>query len=366
MPLLGSPMVSAAATAFETRCSQQYPIKIVEDELQWRLRPRGSEAASPGPRVIATRWCALEERTREVSTENPSDCHVVGIALRSVNQRLSVSGRATRDGVVMPGTLLVTSPGVSARCIFKGPSDALHLHVPNDLVAECAREMPCRQATSLCSEAAPTRDPMVERLGRALLAAEDLGGSFGRLYVDCIGTAIIARLLDWASRAASSERPKASELVRWRLKRAIDYVEAHLAEPVSLADVASAAGLTRMHFAAQFRAATGLRPHEYLLRRRIERAQEMLIETAMPVVDVALSVGFQTQSHFTSVFKNFVGQPPHAWRLSHGGSSLSCGSATSRVCSKDRSVRLRKSGDDVSPIVIKNPNRSCDVLRARA
>jgi AraC-like DNA-binding protein len=71
-----------------------------------------------------------------------------------------------------------------------------------------------------------------------------------------------------------------------------------------------------MHFAAQFRAATGLRPHEYLLRRRIERAQEMLLGTGMAVVDIALSVGFQTQSHFTSVFTRYVGKPPHAWRQS--------------------------------------------------
>jgi AraC family transcriptional regulator len=158
---------------------------------------------------------------------------------------------------------------------------------------------------------------MVERLGRALLEADQVGGSFGPLYADCISIAIVARIVASACRVAPFERPKVAELARWRLKRAIDYVEARLAEPVSLADLASATGLTRMHFAAQFRAATGLRPHEYLLRRRIERAQEML-GTGMSVVDVALSVGFQTQSHFTSVFKRFVGQPPRAWRQSHG------------------------------------------------
>src|SRR5271163_2216525 len=130
--------------------------------------------------------------------------------------------------------------------------------------------------------------------------------------------AIVARLLAWANRGAGSEQPKTGKLSRWRLKRAIDYVEAHLDNPVSLADIASSAGLTRMHFAAQFRAATGLRPHEYLLRRRIERAQEMLAATCMPVVDIALSVGFQTQSHFTSVFKRYAGQPPRAWRESRG------------------------------------------------
>jgi AraC family transcriptional regulator len=74
-----------------------------------------------------------------------------------------------------------------------------------------------------------------------------------------------------------------------------------------------------MHFAAQFRAATGLPPHEYLTRRRIERAQEMLLQDELALVEVALSVGFQTQSHFTSVFKRFAGQSPRAWRLSQCG-----------------------------------------------
>ena len=72
-----------------------------------------------------------------------------------------------------------------------------------------------------------------------------------------------------------------------------------------------------MHFAAQFRVATGLRPHDYLLRRRIERAQEMLVKTDSSLIEIALSVGFQTQSHFTNVFKQLAGQPPRAWRQAH-------------------------------------------------
>jgi AraC family transcriptional regulator len=124
-------------------------------------------------------------------------------------------------------------------------------------------------------------------------------------------------LLASTHRVPGSGRPKVAELARWRLRRVTEYVEANLAESVSLADLAAAAGLTRMHFAAQFRAATGLPPHEYLLRRRIERAQEMLAEDREALVDIALSVGFQTQSHFTSVFKRFVGQPPRAWRQRH-------------------------------------------------
>jgi AraC-like DNA-binding protein len=105
-----------------------------------------------------------------------------------------------------------------------------------------------------------------------------------------------------------------SPLPAWRLKRTFAHIEANLAETVTLADLAGAAGLTRMHFAAQFRAATGVRPHEFLLRRRIERSQELMQRTNDTLVEVALGVGFQTQAHFTTVFKRFVGETPQRWR----------------------------------------------------
>ncbi len=253
----------------------------------------------------------------EFGAETTADCHVVKIVLRTLNIRFSVSGRTVQDGVTTPGMVHVTEPAVPARCLFRGPYDVLHLYVPNTLIAEYARDMPGQHAPVLRCEAVPRKDMILDSLGRALLEANRVGGSFGQTYADCISMAIVARLLGSANGVGTSERSReSSKLAPWRLKRAIDYVESRLDERISLAEVASSAGLTRMHFAAQFRAATGLRPHEYLLRRRIERAQEMLVGTGMSLVDVALSVGFQTQSHFTSVFKRYAGQAPRAWRES--------------------------------------------------
>jgi AraC-like DNA-binding protein len=103
-------------------------------------------------------------------------------------------------------------------------------------------------------------------------------------------------------------------LQKWRLKRVDDYVENHLSEKISLSELAAVAGLSRMHFASQFRVATGLRPHEFLLRRRVQRAERLLRESALAIVEIALTVGFQTQAHFTTVFKKFTGCPPHQWR----------------------------------------------------
>lgn len=302
---------------------------FIDDEPQWRHRPYGFRSAGSAPRVIATRWRSLEHREREVCAETPADSHVVAIVLRNENVLFSVSGRTVHDGVATPGALHVTEPAAPSRCVFRGPYDVLHLHVPTGLIAEICRDISGHEAQAFCPQTSLARDPTVERLARTLLAAERIGGSYGQLYADSVGIAIVARLLS-LRRADLCERPKIAELAKWRLKRAIEYIEASLGESVSLADIASAAGLTRMHFAAQFKAATGLRPHEYLLRRRIERAQEKLAGTSMSLVEVALSVGFQTQSHFTSVFTRTVGQPPRAWRHAQD-SSVSCDFGTRRA-----------------------------------
>jgi AraC family transcriptional regulator len=289
---------------------------IVGEEPTWRVPCAGSAAALSAYKVVATRWYASDGRTQEFEAETPADCHIVKIVLRNTNIRFGVGGRTVQDGATTPGTVHVTGPSIPVRCLFRGPYDVLHLHVPNNLIAECARDTTGRTMPVLGLNDVPRRDMTVDALSRALLDADRVGGSCGQIYADCIGIAIIARLLASANRVA--ERPKVSALSRWRLKRAIDYFEAQIGKPVSLAAVAASAGLTRMHFAAQFRAATGLSPHEYLLRLRIERAQGMLAETGMSLVDIALSVGFQTQSHFTSVFKRYAGQPPRAWRESRG------------------------------------------------
>jgi transcriptional regulator GlxA family with amidase domain len=133
------------------------------------------------------------------------------------------------------------------------------------------------------------------------------------LYFDGFGQAIVTGELDLDS-APPPTVPKTPGLPKWRLKRAVAYIEAHLGEAITLHDLAASAGLTRMHFAAQFRAATGFRPHEYLLRRRIEHAQHLLLTSPASLADIALLVGFQTQPHFTNVFRRFAGQPPCRWR----------------------------------------------------
>jgi AraC-like DNA-binding protein len=133
---------------------------------------------------------------------------------------------------------------------------------------------------------------------------------------EAIVSALVAKALAACQPQIASpaeEKPRAL-LPKWRLKRVVDHVDAHLDQRVTLAEMAKVAGLTRMYFAAQFRRTTGISPHGYLLRRRIERAQELMRDPGQPLAQIALSVGFGTQPHFTTVFKRLVGQTPYRWR----------------------------------------------------
>jgi AraC family transcriptional regulator len=114
-----------------------------------------------------------------------------------------------------------------------------------------------------------------------------------------------------------TNKPQVRALQKWRLKRVTEYVDTNLSNKISLLDLAAVAGLSRMHFACQFRAATGLRPHEFLLRRRIWRSEELMRGTSMTIAEIALTVGFLTQAHFTTVFKRFVGYTPRRWRTAN-------------------------------------------------
>jgi AraC-like DNA-binding protein len=203
---------------------------------------------------------------------------------------------------------------MAMRGIVRGTYDVLHLHVPNAIIAEYANSECGQTRKSPLIVDHPVVDPVIERLAGYLIHAEELGGVFGQSYADGISLAITAHLFGGHSDAAPIDRPRVSGLSKWRLKRATEYMTANLAEPISLADIANATGLSRMHFAAQFRVATGLRPHEYLLQRRIERAKELLLNSRLPLVEIAFDVGFKTQAHFTTVFSQLVGETPNVWR----------------------------------------------------
>ena len=99
-----------------------------------------------------------------------------------------------------------------------------------------------------------------------------------------------------------------------RLKRVLDFIEARLADEISLDDLAAEACLSPYHFSRLFREATGMPPHRYVMDRRIETAKEKLKLSRSSLVDVALDCGFGSQANFTRVFRKATGLTPGHFR----------------------------------------------------
>jgi AraC-like DNA-binding protein len=100
------------------------------------------------------------------------------------------------------------------------------------------------------------------------------------------------------------------------LVRAKDLADVRYADPLTVDDLAAAAGLSRAHFSRQFRRAFGESPHAYLLTRRLERAAALLRTTDRSVVDICLSVGLASVGSFTTSFSRAFGVSPTAYRRS--------------------------------------------------
>jgi len=109
-------------------------------------------------------------------------------------------------------------------------------------------------------------------------------------------------------------------LALWQVRRVKELMSESLSEEIPLSRLATECGLSVRHFARAFRHSTGVSPHRWLLKHRVDHARELLSDRALSLTDIALSCGFADQSHFTRVFTAMVGVSPGVWRRVNGTS----------------------------------------------
>ena len=105
-----------------------------------------------------------------------------------------------------------------------------------------------------------------------------------------------------------------SGLAPWQVRRVLDYIEANLGTPIRNKDLAVVARLSVYYFNVAFRNSVGNTPHEYVIRRRVERAQQLMLATENSLSDIAAECGMADQAHLTRVFRKLAGNSPAAWR----------------------------------------------------
>ncbi|TAK73358.1 MAG: AraC family transcriptional regulator [Aquabacterium sp.] len=159
------------------------------------------------------------------------------------------------------------------------------------------------------------RDDVMHHLALALLPALERPQEASRLFVDQMSVAIATYLLDKHGGAAEAgPSRKARLLSRTQEARAKEMLRSRMNGDISVSDVAQACNLSRSYFIHAFRQTTGQTPHQWLVAQRLERAQALLRDFALPLAEVAAACGFADQSHFTRVFTKHHGTPPGMWR----------------------------------------------------
>ncbi len=211
------------------------------------------------------------------------------------------------------GTMNVTDLSENAEWELIGPLDLLQFYVPRRALDDFAHEHGTKPVTTLRSNR-NQRDPFVSTLSSVLLSAVEEDRTTNQLFVDQIGMSLLAHFAHTYGGFRTRVGLHESGLAPWQERRAKEIMRARLASHLTIADVAAECKLTPSHFARSFRRSTGVAPHEFLSRLRIDEAKRLMSSTKLPLSDIALICGFGDQSYFTRVFSRSVGASPGAWR----------------------------------------------------
>jgi AraC family transcriptional regulator len=158
------------------------------------------------------------------------------------------------------------------------------------------------------------RDPLMQHIGLALVAEVKSGGAMGRLYAESMATLLAVHLLRHYSASNLTIQDYTDGLPKSKLRQVIEYINENLEQDLTLAKLAAIVGLSPNYFVSKFKRSTGLPPHQYVLNCRIERAKALLAENHLPIIEVCHRVGFQSSSHFTTVFRRLMGTTPKRYR----------------------------------------------------
>ena len=215
----------------------------------------------------------------------------------------------TQSRRIPSGGMFVHPAGKDLTVQLGGELHTVHVYVSDPAVQEAGGEgRPVELAEDFGAS-----DPLLEQLVLSLDGALRSWEPSARTYVDQLRCMLAAQLAHRYS-VQRPEPPRPAGLTGRRLAAVRDLLEARLAEPIPLTDMAAVAGLSVSQFSRRFKATTGLSPHRFLLRLRVEQACRMLRTGTLPIADIAIACGFSHQEHLTRVMRAHLGTTPAALR----------------------------------------------------
>jgi AraC family transcriptional regulator len=216
-----------------------------------------------------------------------------------------------------PGSATITPKGVRHSILTRRdePGDGLVLEIDPAHLNRILQDAKSGWKPEIL-EHLDIHDRQLELLVLAMLEDIRSGSPTGRLHGESIGTTLAIYVTQRYGSLSSNPVAYKGGMPPTRLKRVLEYIDANLHENPKLSELADAAGVSLYHFAKLFKQTTSESPHQFVLRRRVERAKELLRNPEMSVLEASVRTGFADQRHFAKVFRRLVGTNPTTYRLS--------------------------------------------------
>jgi AraC family transcriptional regulator len=243
--------------------------------------------------------------------EHPT--HFINLLTQGTTTAQWTMGGRTRSAEHTPGSIYLLPAGTRDRVTWSSLSTRIVLVMEPRFLARSLEETAHLDDVELITQW-NLRDRHLQSLMLALHADLEDGSPAGPLYGESLAVALGHYLIRRHSSRIGSTSPSRAGMPSTRLNRVVDYINQNLAREVRLYELANVAGMSLNYFCEQFREATGLTAHQYVLRRRIERAKQFLRNRDFTVAMVTAATGFTDQSHFTKVFRRLVGTTPVQFR----------------------------------------------------
>lgn len=291
-----------------------------------------ADGALPSRRLLSSHelgWRTMLARiyrdppcTRQFTTAQSNDLRIV-LVLSGTYTIESRKGRRWNQAIYRPGSVGVTAPGnvnlLRWQSTSAQPMESLHIDLSADLLDQTSRAFGDEDRwRSRLPDTLSLDDSLITAAAQAVGRA--LRDRAPALYAESIAHLLATHLLYGPDAAAGAGGdaavPAHGGLGETAIRRVTAYMHEHLHEDVTLDELAAEANISKYHLLRSFAKSTGLTPHRYLVRLRMERAADLLRDTGQPVLQISAACGYRSPGQFTAVFRRRFGVSPTDFRRS--------------------------------------------------
>jgi len=266
-----------------------------------------SSAERPGWNRVLVEF----HKTGEWEGEKRLPVHMVSLVLRpSPRVATRLDGGRMHTEPTAPGHIFVIPAGCNHWASWKRGTDFIAAYLSPDALASAVSDEGLDAPGLEIAHRAHVNDPELAAILLTMQGQLNGPNAEDRLFVDTLGVQLAVQVASRHGTAPLRLRSYRHGLSRAKMSVVLDYMNAHLNQNIELAELANLVELSKFHFLRLFRTSCGVTPHDYLVRRRVEVATDILLHEDASLAEVAYRLGFADQSHFSRHFRRITGASP--------------------------------------------------------